>query len=59
MSTIADKINNKYKHPYHLLAEKFDTNTNYIRKIATGVRAPVRGKGLLIKKELEKLAINK
>lgn len=56
MNTIAEKIKEVYVHPYHRLAKKYDTSINYIRKIATADRVPIRGKGLLIKKELEELA---
>ncbi|MGV4380216.1 XRE family transcriptional regulator [Ornithobacterium rhinotracheale] len=55
MQTIAEKIKKKYKTPYQSIAEKFNTSTFYVSKIARGERKPVRGKGLKIKKELEKL----
>lgn len=53
--TLAEKVREVRKTPYQLIAEKFDTKTAYISQIARGIRQPIRGKGLLIKKELEKI----
>lgn len=53
--TLAEKIKEVSKTPYQVIAEKFDTSYMYVAQIATGMRKPVRGKGLLIKKELQEL----
>lgn len=53
--TLAEKI--KKRHPsYAGIARKYRTNNAYVWQIAHGLRNPVRGKGLKIKQELEKLA---
>lgn len=51
--TIAKRIKKRYKSPYTYLAKKYDTSYLYVHQIARGERNPVRGKGLLIKNELE------
>lgn len=52
--TLAEKLKNKFPS-YVDIAKKFDTNPNYVGDIARGLRNPIRGKGLKIKKELEQL----
>ena len=39
---------------YQMIAEKYDSKPDYVGLINRGIRKPTRGKGLLIKKELEK-----
>lgn len=56
--TLAERIKKIRKTPYQLIAEKYDTSEMYVGQIATGVRTPIRGKGLKIKQELEKLVNN-
>lgn len=56
--TLAERIKKVRKTPYQLIAEKYNTCTVYVSQIARGERVPVRGKGLKIKEELEKL-VNK
>lgn len=59
MDTIAEKIRKKHraiKNPFVVVAEKFETEASYVRQIARGERNPIRGKGLKIKRELEKMA---
>ncbi|MRM84544.1 XRE family transcriptional regulator [Riemerella anatipestifer] len=54
--TIRNKLKKaRAKYSYVEIARKFDTTDEYVYLIATGRRVPVRGKGLEIKKELEKL----
>ena len=55
MCKIAEKIKNLPQTTYQIIAEKFDTNTAYVGQIARGERIPKRGKGLKIKKELDKI----
>lgn len=56
MSTLAQKIKAiKEKTPYQVLAERYGTSYIYVSQIATGLRNPIRGKGLLIKQDLENL----
>ncbi len=58
---LSKRIRDKYYTgmPYKRLAKKYNTTYHYVYLIASGVRQPVRGKGLEIKKELEKLVCNK
>ena len=56
--TLAERIKKVRKTPYQQIAEKYDTSETYVGQIATGWRTPIRGKGLKIKEELEKL-VNK
>lgn len=56
METLAQKIKDKHKMPYQEIADKYNTHYMYVSSIANGQRNPKRGKGLLIKKELEKYA---
>lgn len=54
--TIRNKLKKvKAKYSYVEIAKRFDTTDEYVYLIATGRREPIRGKGLAIKKELEKL----
>ncbi|MDY3351896.1 XRE family transcriptional regulator [Riemerella anatipestifer] len=53
--TLAERIREKKQTPYQIIAKKFSTSAVYVGQIATGSRKPIRGKGLKIKKELEKL----
>ncbi|SDE40108.1 hypothetical protein [Riemerella columbipharyngis] len=53
--TLAKAIKEKHQTPYQKLAEAFNTSPIYIGQIARGERMPIRGKGLKIKQELEKL----
>lgn len=58
MDTIAEKIRKKFKrqqNPFEVVAQKYSTTARYVRQIARGERKPVRGKGLKIKMELEKM----
>ena len=59
MSTIAEKIKEQRQTPYQEIAEKFNTNVNYIGAIARGERIPTRGKGLKIKNYLNELISDK
>ncbi len=54
---LSERIRKKYysQMPYKRLAKKYKTTYHYVYMIASGQRQPVRGKGLRIKKELEKL----
>ena len=51
--TIAYELRKRYS--LTSIAKKFNTDLAYVSQIATGKRAPIRGKGLEIKKELEQL----
>lgn len=55
MKRLSEKVKRLRTTPYQKVAAKFSTTENYVSQIATGARVPQRGKGLLIKKELEKL----
>lgn len=55
METLAKKIKKNTETVYQQIAKKYKTDADYVGKIARGDRIPVRGKGLLIKNELEKL----
>lgn len=59
MKSLSEKIKKNTKTPYQLLAEKFNTSYVYVSKIANGKRKAKRGKALLIRQELEKLATQK
>lgn len=56
MQTLAQRIKQKSKTPYQMLAQKHEVTYQYICDIASGARNPQRGKGLLIKQDLEKIA---
>ncbi|MRI64690.1 XRE family transcriptional regulator [Ornithobacterium rhinotracheale] len=53
--TLAKAIKEKHQTPYQKLAKEFNTSPLYIGQIARGERHPIRGKGLAIKRELEKI----
>lgn len=53
--TLAKKIRERTRTHYQIIADKYNTSTVYVGQIARGVREPLRGKGLKIKQELEKL----
>ncbi|CAI9429729.1 HTH cro/C1-type domain-containing protein [Candidatus Ornithobacterium hominis] len=53
--TLGERLRDKYPS-YSEIAKKHNTNIGYVSDIARGVRNPIRGKGLRIKKELEKYA---
>lgn len=61
METITSRLRQpvKFKTPYQEIAEKFKVGTFYVGQIARGERTPVRGKGLKVLKEIEKLINNK
>ena len=52
---ISEEIKRKFKLPYSDLAEKYNTSYEYVAKIAIGERNPTRGKGLLIKLDLQEI----
>lgn len=52
--TLAEKLRSRYPSLADI-ARKYDTQDAYVWQIAHGKRNPIRGKGLAIKKELEKL----
>lgn len=56
MKTLAEKLK---QNSYQAIAEKFNTHHEYVGQIARGERKGLRGKGLLIKKELQRLARKK
>lgn len=55
METLAQKIKEKSATVYQVIAKKYNTDAEYVGKIARGERKPVRGKGLKILKELKSL----
>lgn len=55
---ITQKIREKNKTVYQLIAEKNGVTTDFVGRIARGERNPKRGKGLEVKKELELLINN-
>jgi hypothetical protein len=52
---IADKLKEKYKSIYVIVAEKVGVTPRFVGQIARGERKGLRGKGLEVKKELESL----
>jgi uncharacterized protein YdbL (DUF1318 family) len=52
---IAEKIKEKNKTHYQIIAENNGVSVDFVGKIARGERLPKRGKGLEVKKELELL----
>jgi hypothetical protein len=52
---IASQIQQKKKTPYTEVAETCGCTSLYVGKIARGERKAIRGKGLQVKIELEKL----
>jgi hypothetical protein len=55
MDTLAKKIKEKRQTDYQRIAKQHNTDADYVGKIARGERVPVRGKGLMILKELEEI----
>ncbi len=53
---LAEKIKQKNKTVYQLIAEKHGVTTQYVGMIARSERIPTKKKGLEIKEELESLA---
>lgn len=51
--TIAEQLKGKFS--LTSIAKKYNTDLAYVSIIANGKRNPIRGKGLKIKKELERL----
>lgn len=58
MITLAQKIKKNNLSPYQKIANDNNTSYLYVYQIACGTRKAMRGKGLKIKNELEKLAKN-
>lgn len=54
METIAQKIKKLPQTPYQRIAVKCNTTARYVSLIARGLRKPKRGKGLMVKQELDK-----
>jgi hypothetical protein len=52
---IGKKLKGAYKTPYQQIAEKYGTTAGYVSDIANGWREGKRGRGALIKAELDKL----
>ena len=52
---IAEKIKEKNKTAYQQVAENIGVSVDFVGKIARGERIPIRGKGLIVRLELEKL----
>ena len=59
METLAKQLRKTAKTPYQIIAEKFDTDVLYVGQIARGERVPIRGKGLKILNEIQRLTQNK
>ena len=54
---LAEKIKQKNKTVYQLIAEKYGVSVEYVGMIARNERQPNKKKGLAIKHELEALTI--
>lgn len=54
MKAISNKNLATNKTTYQVIAEKFNTEADYVGKINRGKRIPQRGKGLKIYNELKK-----
>ena len=52
---IANRIKEKNKTIYQIIAEKQGVTVDFVGRIARGEREPKRGKGLKVVKELELL----
>lgn len=52
---LSEKLKQKTKTPYEMVAEEFDTSVIYVGQIARGERIPKRGKGLQVKQRLQEL----
>ncbi len=55
MKTTPKKIINNNESVYESIAKKCETSAEYVGKINRGERQPVRGKGLKVYNELQKL----
>lgn len=55
---LSDKIKELRKHPYAIVAERCNTSVRFVGQIARGERKGLRGKGLKVKEELQKLINN-
>ena len=55
METLARKVKKIDATIYQRVAKEFKTTALYVGQIARGKRKPIRGKGLEIKKTLEKI----
>lgn len=55
MNTLSEKIKETSKTIYQEVADLFQTNADYVGKIARGERKAERGKALKIKEKLEAL----
>lgn len=53
---LSEKLKEKRKTIYQEVAEKYGVTTDYVGFIARGKRKAVRGKGLMIRTELETMA---
>lgn len=53
---LSEKLKQKSKTPYELIADEFGTTVLYVGQIARGERKPIRGKGLQVKNRLLELA---
>lgn len=52
---LAEKLKEKYIPVYAQVAKKLGTSPRFVGQIARGERKGLRGKGLLVKKELQAL----
>ena len=53
---LSEKLREKNRTIYQQVAENHNTSVDFVGKIARGERKATRGKGLLVKQELEKLS---
>ncbi|MGV4381023.1 XRE family transcriptional regulator [Ornithobacterium rhinotracheale] len=54
--TISEKLKKaREKQSLTAVARAYNTTVSYVSQIACGYRNPIRGKGLAIKRELEKI----
>jgi hypothetical protein len=55
---LSENLTKKEKTLYQRIAEKYEVSSDYVGFIARGERRGIRGKGLIIRTELEALAQN-
>lgn len=57
METTSSKLRKpvKFKTTYQRIAEKFDVGVFYVGQIARKERVPIRGKGLKVLREIERI----
>ena len=55
MDSIAHKIKQMPRTPYQVIAYKYNVSSKYVGMIARGEKKPIRGKGLKVKNDLDKL----